>query len=79
MISYDLASNSQKDLFYVWVEIEKNNGEAGEFIRPGSRKNITWVPGSDNIFLNEEIFVEVKAERYVPAFNKGRCFTDIEN
>ena len=81
MISYDLTSNNQKDLFYVWVEIEKDNGEAvpasrlngeiGEYIKPGSRKNITWVPEADNVFLDEEIFVEVKAERYVPAFNKG--------
>ncbi len=83
MISYDLTSNNQKELFYVWVEIEKKNGEAlpatrlngevGEHIRPGSSKSITWIPEADNVYLNEEVFVEVKAERYIPSFKKGQA------
>jgi hypothetical protein len=80
-ISYDIINNNQKDLFYVWVEMTKKNGEqitgasftgdVGEKIQAGTNKMIIWEPEKDAIFLNEEIFVEVKAEKYVKSFNKG--------
>jgi len=80
-ISYDIINKSQTDQFYVWVEMEKKNGEpvgmksisgdVGDNIKAGNNKQITWVPEKDSIFLNEEIFVEVKAEKYVKSFNKG--------
>jgi len=80
-ISYDFINNSQADQFYVWVEMEKKNGEmiamesvsgdVGEKVKAGKNKQITWVPEKDEVFLNEEVFVEVKAEKYVKSFNKG--------
>ena len=80
-IMYDVISKDQADQFFVWVEIEKENGElihikslegdVGENIKEGSKKQIKWTPEADNIFLDEDIFVEVKAERYLKSFNKG--------
>lgn len=80
-ISYDVINKNPSDKFFVWIEIEKKDGEImhteavsgdiGENIKPGTNRQITWIPEKDNIFLNEEVFVEVKAERYVKSFNKG--------
>jgi hypothetical protein len=80
-ISYDFIDSRQSDQFYVWVEMEKKNGEpvrmrslsgdVGDNIKAGKNKQITWIPEKDSIFLNEVVFVEVKAEKYVKSFNKG--------
>lgn len=81
IISYDIISKIQSDKFYVWVEIEKKNGEpihamtlsgnVGENISPGLMKQITWFLERDSVFLDEDILVEVKAEKYVKSFNRG--------
>jgi len=81
LISYDVINKNQADRFYVWVEIEKKNGDPihtkalsgdiGDFIKAGMNKQITWVPEKDTVFLNEEILVEVKAEKYSKSFDKG--------
>ncbi|MCX6328961.1 MAG: hypothetical protein NTZ85_05520 [Bacteroidia bacterium] len=81
LISYDVINKNQADLFYIWVEMEKKNGEpiritalsgdVGEKIKGGKNKKITWVPEKDSIFLNEEVFVDVKAEKYLKSFKKG--------
>jgi hypothetical protein len=81
LISYDVINKNASDQFYVWVEMEKKSGEpiqikalsgdVGENVKSGLNKKITWVPSKDNIFLDEEINVEVKAEKYVKSFNKG--------
>jgi hypothetical protein len=80
-ISYDVIDKNQADLFYVWVEIEKKNGEqikpkavsgdTGEKIKSGNNKKIIWKLADDSVFLNEEVQVQVKAEKYVKSFNKG--------
>jgi hypothetical protein len=80
-ISYDFVNSRQSDKFYVWVEMEKKNGEQikpksisgdiGGKIKAGEKKLITWVPGNDSVFLNEMVSVEVKAEKYVKSFHKG--------
>jgi hypothetical protein len=80
-ISYDIVDKNPTDQFYVWVEMSKKSGEPilsksltgdiGEKITAGSNKLIIWDPEKDSIFLDEEIFVEVKAEMYTRAFNKG--------
>lgn len=80
-ISYDIINNNQKELFYVWVEMTKKNGEqitgasftgdVGEKIQAGINKMIVWEPGKDSIFLDEDISVEIKAEKYLKTFNKG--------
>ena len=81
LISYGVVNSNQSDQFYVWVEMEKKNGEpiqakaltgdVGENVKTGTNKQITWIPEKDNIFLNEEVFVVVKAEKYIKSFNKG--------
>lgn len=80
VISYDLISKTQSDKFYTWVEMEKKNGEriepkalSGDIgdIKAGKGKKIIWIPGKDSVFIDEEVSVEVKAEKYVELFNKG--------
>lgn len=81
MISYDILSNKEADQFYVWIEIERENeelikiealsGDVGDKIIEGKNKKIIWIPEKDSIFLNEEILVEVKAEKRVKSFNRG--------
>ncbi len=81
MISYDLISKGPSDIFSVWVEIWNQagkpikaysfKGEAGDSIKAGSNKKITWVPEDDAVFLDEDVSVELKAEKYERSFNKG--------
>ena len=80
-ITYDLVSKGQADIFNIWVEIRNQTGapiraysfkgEFGDSIKPGSGKIITWAPEEDAMFLNEDISVELKGEKYVRSFNKG--------
>lgn len=79
-ITYDFNNSKESDQFYVWVEMEKKDGQSIKIrsvtgdvgdTRSGKNKKITWDPGNDSIFLDEEVSVEVKAERYEKSFNKG--------
>jgi hypothetical protein len=79
-ITYDFENKSKTDQFYVWVEMEKKSGESlhikalsGDIGKTssGKDKKIIWSPDRDSIFLNEEVSVEVKAEKYTKSFNKG--------
>jgi len=79
-ITYDFVNKSDADEFYVWVEMEKKNGQplrvkalSGDIgkTKSGKDKKITWIPDKDSIFLDEEVLIEVKAEKYIKSFNKG--------
>ncbi|HOW39839.1 MAG TPA: hypothetical protein PL123_04785 [Bacteroidales bacterium] len=79
-IQYDFLDADPSDEYYVWVVIQKKNGDSLKLkslsgdvgdVKAGKGKIITWLPSDDSIFLNEDISVEVQAERYVKAFNKG--------
>jgi hypothetical protein len=80
-IYYDFLNSKQSDQFYVWVEMEKKNGEpilmkgvsgdVGDKIKAGKNKQIKWIPENDSVFLNEMVSVEVKAERYEKSYNKS--------
>lgn len=79
-ITYDFVNKSAADEFYVWVELEKKNGQplrvkalSGDIgkTKSGKDKKIIWTPDKDSIFLDEEVLVEVKAEKYMKSFNKG--------
>lgn len=80
-ITYDLVTKQNSDIFYVWVEIKNQagnpiraysfKGEIGDSIKPGTNKRIEWVPEEDAIYLDEDISVEMKSERYEWTFNKG--------
>ena len=79
IISYDILDSNLADNFFVWVEMERTNGESirvtslfgdvGKNIKPGTNKQIIWVPGKDSIYLDDEVFVEVKAEKYVKSLS----------
>ncbi len=81
LIAYDILDKNQTDQFYVWVELEKKTGEpikveslsgdVGDKVKAGKDKRIAWIPAKDSVFLNEEVLVEVKAEKYIKSFNKG--------
>jgi hypothetical protein len=80
-ISYDLVTKSQSDIFSVWVEIRNQEGkpvraysfkgEVGDSLKPGNNKIVTWIPEDDAVFLDEDVTVELKAEKYERSFNKG--------
>ena len=79
-IQYDFVNASASDQFYVWVMIQKKNGETlkmnsitGDIgdTKAGKEKVIIWIPANDSVFLNEEVTVEVQAEKYIKSFNKG--------
>jgi len=81
IIYYDLITKSSSEQFYVWVEIAKEDGEKfqnlsfsgdiGANIKSGSNKKIIWAADRDSVYLNENIAVEVKAEKYIKSFNRG--------
>jgi hypothetical protein len=80
LVSYDVISSKHSDKFYVWMEIQKKNGEvlkvnsiSGDVgdTKAGKNKLVTWVPENDSVFLNEMVEVELKAEKYEKSFNKG--------
>jgi len=80
-ISYDIISDKKTDLFFVWVESEKVNGDyirmktlmgdVGENIPAGKNRQIFWTPEKDAVYLNEDVFVEIKAEKYLKSYNKA--------
>ena len=81
IIFYDIITKNLTDQFYIWIEIKNSKGEIikakalsgdiGANVKAGSNKKIIWSPEQDSIYLDEEVFVEVKAEKYVKSFNKG--------
>ncbi|HLN19501.1 MAG TPA: hypothetical protein VK213_00320 [Bacteroidales bacterium] len=80
-VSYDIDSDA-RDPYYVWIEIGKKNsgekinaksltGDIGEGIQAGSGKLVEWVPAADSIIIDEDVEIEIKAEKYVKSFNRG--------
>jgi hypothetical protein len=79
LITYDLIGKGNSNPYYVWIEVEKKNGEsikaknltgdAGD-VFVGKDRKIIWELERDSVFLNEEVLVEVKAEKYIKAYNK---------
>jgi len=80
-ILYDIITSKSTENFYLWIEISKANGEVipakaisgdvGESVDAGNNKKIIWSPEQDSVFLNEPVFVELKAEKYIRSFHKG--------
>lgn len=81
-ITYDLVAKSKSDVYYVWVELRNQDGDPiraysirgdiGDSVSAGNNKLITWAPEADGIFLNEEVTVELKGERFEKEFSKGK-------
>jgi len=79
-ITYDFIDAGQSDQYFVWVSVENKQGEefkikalSGDIgdIKPGKGKKVIWIPADDSVFLDEEVSVEVYAEKYDKEFNKG--------
>lgn len=80
-IYYDLLAKNSTDRFFVWVELRRANGEkinvnslsgdVGSEIKSGINKRIIWAADMDSVFLNEDINVEVNAEKYIKSFSRG--------
>lgn len=81
IIFYDIITKNLADQFYIWIEMKNSKGEIiqakalsgdiGANVKAGNNKKIIWSPEQDSIYLDEEVFVEVKAEKYIKSFNKG--------
>jgi hypothetical protein len=81
LIFYDIITKNSADKFYIWVEMEKANGDkilakafsgdVGGSVKAGNSKKIIWASEQDSIYINEEVFVEVKAEKYIKSLSKG--------
>ncbi len=76
LITYDLVYSNVSDRFSVRIEVTDANkrpisarslsGDVGEGISGGSNKRILWDLETDNIFLNEDISVQVFAKQEMP-------------
>lgn len=75
IIQYDIINTNSSDFFVVWIEVTDAagnkvkaltvTGDVGENIKGGKNKKIIWNLGNDSIIIDEDIFVEVKAEKIV--------------
>jgi len=73
IIEYDILNTVHSDFFIVWIEVTDTagnkinalsiTGDVGREIKGGNNKKIIWNLGKDNIYIDHEIFVEVKAEK----------------
>jgi len=76
VVSYEFTKFKQKQNFNVWLEIKdsegnklniKNvSGDVGENIKGGKNKQIIWDYLADNIVIDDNIGIEVKAELIIP-------------
>jgi hypothetical protein len=75
IIQYDILNSQSSDFFIVWIEVSDAagnkikalsvNGDVGKDIKGGKNKRITWNFGNDSIYIDEDLFVEVKAEKVI--------------
>lgn len=75
VIQYDILNAKSSDFFVVWIEVTDAagnkvkalsvTGDIGNDIKGGKNKRINWDFGNDSIYIDENIFVEVKAEKIV--------------
>ncbi len=75
-ISYDILNTLASENFFIRLEVSDSKGrlinarslegDVGPHVPGGSNKRIIWDIGSDSIFLDEEIFVQVYARKEAP-------------
>jgi hypothetical protein len=75
VIQYDILNSKSGDFFDVWIEVTDVSGkevkalsvagDIGKDIKGGRNKKITWNLATDSIFIDENIFIEVKAEKII--------------
>ena len=76
IIEFDILSAAPSDVFKVWIEVtnasgliinaQSLSGDIGEEITGGNNKRILWNLELDAIALDNEIFIEVVAEKMTP-------------
>lgn len=75
IIQYDILNAKSSDFFMVWIEVTDAagnkikalsiTGDIGKEIKGGRNKRITWNLSNDSILIDEDISVEVKAEKII--------------
>ena len=75
IIQYDILNAKSSDFFMVWIEVTDAagnkikalsiTGDIGKEIKGGRNKRITWNLSNDSILIDENISVEVKAEKII--------------
>ena len=81
IITYNINSQNPADKFRISIEIKKQKGEPikpnaftgdiGKNIKSGNTRRIISDLGKDSIYLDEDIFLELKGEKIVESYNKG--------
>ncbi len=71
IVSYDFSDNEKAQYYDVWIEVttlqgtrinaRTLTGDVGDHIKAGKEKKIVWDFGSDEIVIDEEVNIEVKA------------------
>ncbi|MFC2102495.1 hypothetical protein ACFLS7_05830 [Bacteroidota bacterium] len=70
-VTYDLLKTKSNEWFDVTMTVKTMSGRvlfpvslsghAGKFVAGGKRKQISWAIAKDNMFIDEEIFIELRA------------------
>ncbi|MBA7522656.1 hypothetical protein ES705_14776 [subsurface metagenome] len=73
IIEYDISNSDPSDFFIIWIEVSDSHGnkisalslsgDHGDDVRGGRNKSIIWDLEKDNVLLNEQISIEIKAEK----------------
>jgi hypothetical protein len=83
IITYDLSGNKNQDWFdvKVWINTLDGNkifpktvsGDIGRPVKAGKRKEIRWEINKDQVYVDEDIFVEITAEpvEYIVPVSRG--------
>ena len=89
IIQYDILNSKSSDFFIVWIEVTDAagnkikalsvNGDVGKDIKGGKNKRITWNFGNDSIYIDEDLFVEVKAEKVIIKEETAETETTVGN
>ncbi len=85
VILYNLIGGHPFDAYRVWIEISDSagqritarslTGDLGDHVSGGIDKKISWNMSEDKVYLDKEIFVEVKAEKLAGTeTTKGKPF-----
>ncbi len=86
-IEYDILNWQPADLFKIWIEVTDSRGniikpvsitgDCGENITGGLNRKMTWDLMQDKVFIEQEIYVEVLAEKIkIPEAKKESRPTD---
>ena len=71
IITYDITKHKPAEMFKVWMKVytaqenelksESASGAIGENVAGGDHKKIIWNPKNDNVFLDNDIYIQILA------------------